>query len=168
MKIACDADGLIKTNKAGILAILAQHVELLIGPAIFREAVTAGKARGYPDAAALEPIIHRFVQQKRPQGHPRTAQMVQSVTVGAGEREALDLYLGEHADAVMSDDRGFLALLSAYRIPYVTPAAVLVALCDWDILTVQDATHALELLRPLIRAEQYHAARTDLAVLERK
>jgi hypothetical protein len=34
--------------------------------------------------------------------------------------------------------------------------------------TVQDATHALELLRPLIRAEQYHAARTDLAVLERK
>jgi hypothetical protein len=168
MKIACDADGLIKTNKAGILAILAQHVELLIGPAIFREAVTAGKARGYPDAVALEQIIHRLVQQKRPQGHPRTAQMVRNVTVGAGEREALDLYLGEHADAVLSDDRGFLALLSAHRIPYVTPAAVLVALCDWGVLTVQDATHALALLRPLIRAEQYHAAHTDLAVLERK
>jgi hypothetical protein len=168
MKIACDADGLIKTNKAGILAILAQHVELLIGPAIFREAVTAGKARGYPDAAVLEQIIHRCVQQKRPQGHPRTAQMVQSVAVGAGEREALDLYLGEHADAVLSDDRGFLSLLSAHRIPYVTPAAVLVALCDWDVLTVQDAAHALELLCPLIRAEQYHAARTDLAILERK
>ena len=60
------------------------------------------------------------------------------------------------------------SIFSSNRIPYVTPAAVLVALCDWNVLTVEDATHALELLRPLIRAEQYHAARTDLAVLERK
>ena len=168
MKIVCDADGLIKTNKAGILAILVQHTEILIGPVVFREAVTEGKARGYTDAMTLEQIIQHGVQPQPAPQHLRTAQIVQSATLGAGEREALDLYMSEHADAILSDDRGFLTLLGVHQIPYLSPAAVIVALCDWGILTIQDARYALTLLRPLIRAEQYHAAFADLALLEKK
>ena len=168
MKIVCDTDGLIKTNKAGILATLAQHAELLIGSAVFREAVTEGKARSYPDAVTLEQIIQQYFQQKPAQRHQRAAQIVQSANIGAGEIEALSLHLSENADAILSDDRGFLTLLIAHQISYLTPAAVIVALCAWGILTSQDATHALVLLHPLIRTEQYEAALADLAALQRR
>jgi hypothetical protein len=168
MKIVCDADGLIKTNKAGILATFAQHADLFIGPVVFREAVTEGKARGYADAVALEQIVHQHVQQKQPLPHQRAAQIVQSANIGAGEREAVVLYLNENADAILSDDWGFLTLLFTHQIPYLTPAAVIVTLCAWGILTIQNASQALVLLRPFIRAEQYQAARADLEAVERR
>jgi hypothetical protein len=76
--------------------------------------------------------------------------------------------LQARGDAIISDDRAFVTLLFTHHIPVLTPAAVVVALCAWELVTVPHARQALERLRPLIRVEQYHAAQTDLAAFERK
>jgi hypothetical protein len=56
----------------------------------------------------------------------------------------------------------------AYQVAYVTPAAVVVALCEWDVLGVDQALQALEGLRSFIRRDQYRAAHSDLAALAKR
>jgi hypothetical protein len=168
MRLVYDADGLIKLQKAGLLQLLVQHAEVLIGPEVFREAVTEGKARGYPDAAALEQVLHMHQLLSAPLRHPHAVQVLQGTRLGPGETEALHLYFHARGDAIISDDRAFVTLLLTHHLPVLTPAAVVVTLCDWELVTVPHARQALARLRPLIRAEQYHAAQTELAAFERK
>lgn len=169
MQIVCDADGLIKTQKAGILALLAQEAALLIGPHVFQEAVTDGKQRGYADAAALEQLLQAHAIRPRPvPEHPRATALLPPGTFGEGERETLHLYYHMQADVILSDDRSFLTVLSAQQIPFFTPAAVLVALCIWGVLAVPEALSALARLRPLIRREHYAAAYADVLALAQR
>jgi hypothetical protein len=168
MKIVCDADGLIKTNKVGILAMFAQHAQLFIAPEVVREVIIAGKTQGYLDALEIEHIVEQHMYQTEPRSYALTNLRLSGTDFGAGEREALALYESEDADAILSDDRGFLSALDVHQIPYVTPAAVVVVLCEWEALSVEAVRHALASLCPLIRNEQYHAALPDLSTLERR
>lgn len=162
MKVICDADGLIKMAKAGILDIFARHVEVLVSPQVYREAVEDGKARGYPDAVEIERVLERHGHRVQPPKRRRTNLRVDIVSLGAGEQEILQVLSQERADVVLSDDRAFLSILETLGISYMTPGAALLFLVEQNAIQVQEAQQALEQLRSLIRHEQYEAVFQDL------
>ncbi len=164
MKIVCDADGLIKLAKAGLLASLTVHVTLIVGEVVYSEAVTAGIARGHRDAFELEKTLAEHGAQlvSAAESHGGDGMPNGKELLGRGEAEALFLYKEHQAHAVLSDDRAFLRLLEDEKIPYLTPASACVMLAEQGAMTGNRALRALDDLRPLIREDQYWAARQDL------
>lgn len=170
MKIACDADGLIKMVKAGILEAFGHQVDILVGPQVYREAVEEGKDLGYPDAFELERLLKEHAQVRRTMPGARTPveRLIKGLMLGAGERETMRLYFLERAEAVLSDDRRFLSVLQAQGIPYLTPAASLILLSEQGALSPEEAQAALEKLRAFIRRDQYEKAYQDLKTSEER
>lgn len=166
MRVICDTDGLIKMVKAGILEVFARHVELLVSPQVYREAVEEGKVRGYRDALEIERALKHYGRQLQKRMKTKASAGIR--TLGAGEREILHMFSHERADVVLSDDRAFLSVLEAQGIPYMTPGAALVFLAEHGMIQIQEAQQALERLRPLIRREQYEAAFRDLQSLRER
>ena len=150
------ADGLIKLHRAGVLHQVVVHHPCTIPQAVYDEVVTRGKVRLYQDADEIEEIIVQAVRvvDTEPED-PEPG-------LGAGEMAVLRLATQNRYATVVSDDRRFLALLSARAIPFLTPTDLLVVLAGQKDLTREEASEALERLRPVIRAAAYWEAREDL------
>lgn len=162
MDLILDADGLIKLERAGLLAQVAQTFSCVIPDAVYDEAVTQGKAKMYPDAEAIEEVVRQFISvksQRQPHQHPLDEA---SLRLGAGEKAVLTLYFQEQEGVIVSDDRSFLSLLSRHDIPFLVPAALIVVMVRQGKLSFEAAKLALNRLRPWIREAVYRLATQDL------
>ena len=162
MDLILDADGLIKLERAGLLAQVAQAFSCVIPDVVYDEVVTQGKARMYPDAEAIEEVVRQFISVKS-QGQPHQNPLDEaSLRLGAGEKAVLTLYSQEQEGVIVSDDRSFLSLLSRHNIPFLVPAALIVVMVRQGKLSYEAAKVALNRLRPWIREAVYHLATQDL------
>jgi hypothetical protein len=134
-----------------------QAYTCIIPATVYHEAVVREKQQLHPDAELLERAV-------------RTAISVQSAPdaetsepgLGIGEGAVLALHSSLEAEAIVSDDRRFLALLSRRGIPFLVPAALAVVMARQSNLSFDEAEGALERLRPWIREAVYHQATRDL------
>ncbi len=166
-KIVLDADGLIKTSKAGFLPQLTEEYVCLLPEEVYQEAVVAAWI-GHPDEArALEALIAAEKLIRKQAARSRFADRIlrRSHSLGVGESGAVHLFLQEGADALLTDDRAFLNFLTRHRIPVLTPSEALLSLRTAERLSHQDAARAAEQLRPLIRQSVYEDLRTRLESL---
>jgi len=81
----------------------------------------------------------------------------------------LRLHFQEKGDAVISDDRTFLNLLVRYNqkgesksVAFMTPANVIVAMADKEIITADKAKRGLNKIKDLIRDSSYQTALEEL------
>ena len=101
MTVVSDAGPLIAFAKIGALDTLRSlHAEVLVPPAVFREAIEEGLLRGEPDAKDLSQYLRagglRVVPLER--ASPLSSRW------GAGERECFELAIEQQADWLLIDD----------------------------------------------------------------
>ena len=160
-----DSDGLIKLGKAGILGVVVDAWNCLIPQAVYTETVEQGIQASYPDAPVIRDALRPSMVRSRVR-HPRaTALLKLKRGLGIGEQEALHLFFATKANAIVTDDAAFVALLEQAGLRYLPPALVLVQMAQQGHLEGQRALEALEHIAPHIRPEVYQAARADLHVL---
>jgi len=126
MKLVMDSDCLVKLAKAGAKEAILSSIEVSIPALVKKETVDEAKVKGHQDGLIIEENLSKktlhVVEAKRKK------QSLMAAT--KGEEEVVSVYLSGIYDAVASDDRRFLKRLESANIPYLTPTACLVYLCE--------------------------------------
>ena len=166
-KIVLDADGLIKTYKAGFLLQLTKAYVCLLPEEVYQEAVVAARIGHADQARALQDLIAAGRLVRRPSARSRVADRILRGwhSLGRGESGAVRLFFQEKAGALHTDDRAFVNFLALHRIPFLTLSEALLNLHAANRLSHQEAERAAEQLHPLIRRSVYEDLRARLEKL---
>ena len=107
------------------------------------------------EAKVFQELISAGRLLRRPLARSARAErsLALSQTLGPGERGALRLLFREKADVIVTDDRAFLNVLVRNRVPFMTPASLLIDLRRAGKIAREAAQTAAERLRPYIRRE---------------
>jgi rRNA-processing protein FCF1 len=146
MRIAMDADCLIKLTKAGLKEQICAEWSIAIPDLVCQE--TVERAPYLPDAQRIAGNISTG----------RLAVHVIDDEHAKGEDAVLLLFQGGGYDAVATDDARFIRRLRGLGVPFAIPAVIVVRLKLEGALTADQAMDALAALRQHISAEQHAAA----------
>ena len=152
VKLVLDADGAIKLARAGVLKHLAGFAKCFMPKQTYQE-VLRGKEKMYDDAF----IIEELAENKEINVIDVKAE--ERIGLGPGESAAFVLFQKLKADAIVSDDRKFLAFLEEEEIAFLTPTHAIVLLAVKKVLSKGDSLAALDKIRSLVREQNYHDAK---------
>ena len=162
-----DADGLIKLHRAGVLELLARHYECTIPSAVYQEAVVNAGDK-YPDSQQIDRIIQVSMKvAQSPLDYWSYWEDI-PINIGAGERQALTLFMGSTSiepTTIISDDAAFLRLLATHSIPFLSPIDMILTMVKQGVLTQEMAKVALNLVKPMTNPDEYQRA---IACLEER
>ena len=153
-----DADGLIKLNRAGVLDLLADSYECSIPSAVYQEALV-NAAHRHSDAEVIDAIIRKSISVTIIEEIPHEV----PAHIGEGEREVLALFMqSEGTNTIISDDGQFLRILDEHSIPFFSPSSMILNMVDQGVLTKAMGGAAVDLLKPLIKPDEYQRSQSAL------
>ena len=142
MQVIADSSSLILLTKSELLIPLAKKTKLTIPRQVYKEVVEEGLRKNFTDAIKIKEYVEsgkigvKSVSKKRE--FP--------ITLGKGEKEALELFYQEKADKIMVDDKKALNVCRALKISYITAHSVLIDLFGKKIIDKNQALKSLETL----------------------
>ncbi len=105
MKVVSNAGPLMALAKLGLVQLLHQlYGPVMIPTAVYDEVVTRGLELGLPDAYVIQLAIARRELVIVQMDNADMSQAVQALSIGIGEKQAIQLGMTEAADLVLLDD----------------------------------------------------------------
>lgn len=155
-----DSDGLIKLIKSSIAEVFLEKFSCFISQDVYEEVVVRGKEGLYEDAFAAEALIAKGKLKVKEVEEERAAKILTGrEELGKGERSSLHLFFGLTADAIITDDKAFIKILSESNVPFIIPSDVIASLARLRLISEEQAMKALNSLRPYIHKGNYAKAK---------
>ena len=140
--LVADSSSLILLTKTGVLQTLLEVATVIVPEAVFNEVCAPGHVHKHVDAGVvLELVEHGRLETKA----VVTARPL-PVSLGLGERDAIQLFFQEDADAVLTDDGRAIKACKLLAVPYIPTPRLVVDLCRSHRLSFDAAGDALEQL----------------------
>jgi len=155
-----DTDAIVKLTKAGAKEPVSRAHEIVLAPAVQREAIDQGREGGHGDALLIERKVRRGrVALRAGRAVPQAEAILADLHLGAGEEDALRLYLTARADIVVSDDLAFQHKLRSLQIPRFSSASLLLEMVQEKALPRSEGLLLLDRLAPHIANEEYYVVK---------
>jgi predicted nucleic acid-binding protein len=138
--VVADASSLILLAKCSLLRSYGQRVALVAPRRVLAEAAGEKLWQNHPDAEE----IARCAEEGLVRAEVVTSRRVLPFALGAGEADAIRLFLAMGADLLLSDDRKALRTCRVLGIPFTTTPRVIVDLRHSGAIPQADARRALE------------------------
>jgi predicted nucleic acid-binding protein len=140
--VIVDASSCVLLQKCGLLAVLAEMVDLVVPRAAFEECASTSLCRRHPDAAA----IRILAEAGRVQVRDDVDTVLDLPALGAGEAACIRLFRAGRADAVLTDDGRAIRSCRFLGVPFLTSPRVVVDLARAGRITTSTARAAIERL----------------------
>lgn len=140
--IISDSSSLILLEKSKLLNKLASLTKIIIPNKVYEEVIKVGLEKNYIDAIN----INNLIKDKKIIAKKITKKKIFPVTLGEGEKEALELYYQEKAKVIIVDDKKAMNVCKAMNIPYTTVHIILINLLKSKIINKQEALNSLKIL----------------------
>jgi predicted nucleic acid-binding protein len=146
--VVADAGPLIALGKLGRLDLLQSVADtVLVPPAVVDEVVVAGERRGRADAIAVRQALRTGLVRSSPAPKIEVPYSVDLRSLGLGEREAIQLALNEHADAVLIDDMAARAAASELGLTVFGTLGIVVRALHADAIQQDEAADLLRAIQ---------------------
>jgi hypothetical protein len=131
--------------------------------AVKKESIDEGKVRRFPDAILVERNIQTgmisVVRTKKKRG---VEGIIKNLQLEGGEADSLRLFHQGRYDSIVSDDEKFLELVDSTRIPFLTPAALIVYLYRVHKISLAEARKYVDTIKHMISDEEYSVTMEEL------